>query len=208
MSYVGAAESVVRPGTLGVAWTYGPEAASASPLSDFPPAFSVAIAVPLAAGAPRVQAARWVMVVGLAVAIGVFAALAADAAGAAAAALLTGLVLATPAVVGVNTIVMSEPLFLAVLALTLRQMVAVPERAWRYGMLAGIGALVRYAGVALIAAAGLWAFAQPGDRRARLRRAAAAGLPRIAPPALWGGRTGLGGGATPPTRLHFFRRAV
>ncbi|PYP71667.1 MAG: hypothetical protein DMD41_11610 [Gemmatimonadetes bacterium] len=204
MSYVGAAESLVRHGTLRVPWTYWPEADSTSPLSDFPPAFSVAIAVPLAAGAPRVQAARWVMVLGLAVAIGVFAALAADAAGAAAAALLTGLVLATPAVVGVNTIVMSEPLFLAVLALTLRQMVAVPERAWRYGMLAGIGALVRYAGVALIAAAGLWAFAQPGDRRARLRRAAAAGLPGIALQALWVVRTDLEGGDTPHTSFDFY----
>src|SRR2546428_35242 len=97
MAYVGAAESLVRHGTLRVPWTYWPEADSTSPLSDLPPAFSVAIAVPLAAGAPRVQAARWVMVLGLAVAIGVFAALAADAAGAAAAALLTGLVPAAPA---------------------------------------------------------------------------------------------------------------
>src|SRR2546427_12052910 len=99
---------------------------------------------------------------------------------------------------------MSEPLFLAVLALTLRQMVAVPERAWRYGMLAGIGALVRYAGVALIAAAGLWAFAQPGDRRARLRRAPAAGLPRLALQAPLGGRTVLVGGDPRHTRLYIF----
>src|SRR3989441_7795935 len=113
MSYVGAAESLVRHGTLRVPWTYWPEADSTSSLSDFPPAFSVAIAVPLAAGAPRVQAARWVMVLGLAVAIGVFAALAADAAGAAAAALLTGLVLATPAGVRVPPNVVCEAPFLS-----------------------------------------------------------------------------------------------
>src|SRR5712692_241839 len=204
MSYLGAAESLVRHGTLRVPWTYWPEADSTSPLSDFPPAFPLAIAVPLAAGVPQVQAARWVMVLGFAVAVGVLAALIADAAGAAAAGLLTGLVLATPAVVGVNTIVMSEPLFLAVLALTLHQMVAVPERAWRYGMLAGIGALVRYAGVALIGAAGLWAFAQPGDWRVRLRRAAAAGLPGVALQALWVVRTDLEGGDTPHTSFDFY----
>ncbi|OLC08307.1 MAG: hypothetical protein AUH42_01805 [Gemmatimonadetes bacterium 13_1_40CM_70_11] len=204
MSYVGAAESLVRQGTLRVPWTYWAEADSTAPLSDFPPAFSVAIALPLVAGVPQVQAARWVMVLGFAVAIGVFAALAGDAAGPAAAALLTGLVLATPAVVGVNTIVMSEPLFLAVLALTLQQMVTVPERAWRYGMLASIGALVRYAGVALIGAAGLWALAQPGDWRARLRRTMAAGLPGIALQALWVARTDLEGGDTPHTSFDFY----
>src|SRR2546427_10854779 len=99
---------------------------------------------------------------------------------------------------------MSEPLFLAVLALTLRQMVAVPERAWRYGMLAGIGALVRYAGVALIAAAGLWAFAQPGDRRARPRRAAAPRLPRSALQAPWVGGPDLDGGDTAHPRVDFY----
>src|SRR2546428_13741594 len=97
MSCVGAAGSLVRHGRLRVRWTYWPEADSTAPLSDFPPAFSVAIALPLVAGVPQVQAARWVMVLGFAVAIGVFAALAGDAAGPAAAALLTGLVLATPA---------------------------------------------------------------------------------------------------------------
>ena len=204
MSYVGAAESLVRQGTLRVPWTYWAEADSTSPLSDFPPAFSIAIALPLVAGVPQVQAARWVMVLGFAVAIGVFAALAGDAAGPAAAALLTGLVLATPAVVGVNTIVMSEPLFLAVVALTLQQMVTVPERAWRYGTLAGVGALVRYAGVALIGAAGLWALVQSGDWRARLRRTMAAGLPGIALQALWVVRTDLEGGDTPHTSFDFY----
>jgi len=204
MSYVGAAESLVRHGTLRVPWTYWSEADSSSPLSDFPPGFSVAIAVPLAAGIPPVQAARWVMVLGFAAAVGVLSALVADAGSPAAAVLGVGLVLATPAVVGANTIVLSEPLFLAVLALTLRQMVRAPERAWRYGTLAGLGALVRYAGVALIGAAALWAFAQPGDRRARLRRAAAAGLPGIALQALWVVRTDLEGGDTPHTSFDFY----
>lgn len=206
MSYLGAAESLVRHGALRVPWTHWPEADSTSPLSDFPPAFPIAIAVPLAAGVPQVQAARWVMLLGFAVAVGVVAALIADAAGVAAAVLMTGLVLATPAVVGINTIVMSEPLFLAVLALMVHQMVTVPERAWRYGVLAGIGALVRYAGVALIGAAGLWAgaFGRPGDWRSRLRRAAAAAVPGIALQALWVLRTDLEGGDTPHTSLDFY----
>jgi hypothetical protein len=206
MSYVGAAESLVRHGTLRVPWTHWSAPDSTSPLSDFPPGFSMAIAVPLAAGVPRVQAARWVMVLGLAVAAGVLAALAADVAGPVAAVLGTALMLATPAVLGVNTIVLSEPLFLAVLALTLQQMVTAPERAWRYGLLAGLGGLVRYAGVAVIGAAALWAgaFAPPDDWRTRLRRAAAAGLPGIALQALWVMRTDLEGGDTPHTSFDLY----
>ncbi len=206
MSYVGAAESLVRHGTLRVPWTHWSTPDSTSPLSDFPPGFSVAIAVPLAAGVPRVLAARWVMVVSFAVAAGVLAALVADVAGPVAAVLGTGIMLATPAVLGVNTIVLSEPLFFAVLALTLHQMVTAPERAWRYGLLAGLGGLVRYAGVAVICAAGLWgwAFAGPGDWRARLRRAAAAGLPGIALQALWVMRTDLEGGDTPHTSFDLY----
>jgi len=206
MSYVGAAESLVRHGTLRVPWTHWSAPDSTSPLSDFPPGFSLAIAVPLAAGARPVLAARWVMVLGFAVAAGVLAALVADVAGPVAAALGTGLVLATPAVLGVNTIVLSEPLFFAVLSLTLQQMVTAPERPWRYGLLAGLAGLVRYAGVAVICAAGLWgaALGRPGDWRARLRGAAAAGLPGMALQALWVMRTDLEGGDTPHTSFDLY----
>jgi hypothetical protein len=204
MSYLGAAESLVRHGSLRVPWTLWTDADSTSPLSDFPPGFSIAIAIPRAVGVASIQAARWVMALALGVATGVLASLVAEIAGAPAAALAAGLLLALPAVVGINTIVLSEPLFLAGMALTLHRMVTAPERPWSYGALAGLSALVRYAGVALIGAAGLWAAVQPGDRRARLRRAAAAILPGVALQALWVVRTDLQGGDTPHTSFDFY----
>ena len=204
MSYLGAAESLVRHGTLRVPWNHWAAPDSTSPLSDFPPGFALAIALPRAAGVTPIAAARWVMALSLGLAVAVLAALAVATEGAAAATLAAGLVLATPAVVAVNTIVLSEPLFLAILALTLHQMVAAPERPWRYGALAGIAALVRYAGVSLIAAAGLWAFTRPGDWRARAGRALRAGLPGVLLQAAWVARTDLLGGDAPHTSFDFY----
>jgi hypothetical protein len=204
MSYLGAAESLVRHGTLRVPWAHWSDPDSTGPLQDFPPGFSIAIALPRAAGLPPAQSARLVMVLGLAVAVGAIGAVALAAAGPAAAILAAALVLATPGVVGTETIVLSEPLYLALLALTLHQMLAAPERPWRYGFLAGAGALVRYAGLALVGAAGIWAFAQPGDRGTRLRRAAWAGLPGAALQALWVIRTDREGGNAPHTSFDWY----
>jgi hypothetical protein len=206
MSYLGAAESLVRHGTLRVPWAHWADPDSTSPLQDFPPGFSIAIALPRAAGLPPAQAARVVMVLGLAVAVGAIGAAVRRAAGPAAAILAAALVLATPGVVGAETIVLSEPLYLALLALTLHRMVATPDRPWRYGLLAGVGALIRYAGVALIGAAGIWAFAHGGGggRLARLRRAAWALLPGAALQALWVIRTDSEGGNAPHTSFDWY----
>jgi len=204
MSYLGAAESLLRHGTLRVPWARWSDADSTGPLSDFPPGFSIAIALPRAAGLAPAQAARVVMVASFAVAVGTLAAIVAATAGPAAAVLAAVLVLATPGIAAVGTIVLSEPLYLAVLALTLQQMLTAVERPWRYGLLAGLGALVRYAGLALIAAAGVWAFAQPADRAVRLRRALGAMLPGLALQALWVVRTDLQGGRAPHTSLDFY----
>lgn len=204
MSYLGAAESLIRHGTLRVPWAHWADPDSTSPLSDFPPGFSIAIAVPRAAGLRPVPAARVVMVLALAVAVGAVGAVVAQAAGPAAAALAAVLVLATPGITGAGTIVLSEPLYLAALALTFHQMVAAPQRPWRYGLLAGAAALIRYAGMAVIGAAGVWAALQPGDRTTRLRRAAGASFPGVALQALWVLRTDLEGGRAPHTSFDFY----
>jgi hypothetical protein len=84
-------------------------------------------------------------------------------------------IIARPIVL-VHLSVLSEPLFLCALSATLFAMV----RRWNplaVGMFAMSAALVRYAGVAVVAAAVLWQLLEPGSFRRRITRALVAGLP-------------------------------
>ena len=74
MSYVGAAERLVRHGSLDVPTAYWWEPDSTSSLGSFPPGFSLAIAISTALGVAPVQAARLVIVVAAAATAWVLAA--------------------------------------------------------------------------------------------------------------------------------------
>jgi hypothetical protein len=184
MSYLGAAESLVRHGTLRIPSAQWSDADSTQALGHFPPGFPLAIAVPAALGAAPGQAARGVEAVAafatIALAVGLVGAAAGSGAG-----LLAGVVLlVTPAFAFDHWQVVSEPLCVALLMATLGLMVY-SKRPWTYGIAAAAAGMVRYAAVASTGAVVLWAYGLEGSRRERLRRAAIAAAPSVIFQALW-----------------------
>jgi hypothetical protein len=188
MSYLGAAESLVRQGTLRIPAAHWADADSTSPLGHFPPGFSLAIAAPLALGAPPEQAARAVLALAgfatLALAVWLVATVSGLAAGAVAGVLL----LVTSALALDHVRVLSEPLCLSFLAATLTLMVC-SKRPLVYGTAAAAAGIVRYAAVSATGAAVLWALGCDGSLRERVRRAVLAAAPGIVLQALWVLRT-------------------
>jgi len=185
MSYVGAAEWLVRHGSLDVPTAYWWEADSTSALGSFPPGFSLAIAVPVGLGAAPVQAARLVIVAAAMVTAWALASAAFAAGGWIAACLAATLALLAPGVVTQHWIVLSEPLSYALLAVTLGLMAQRPERSWAYGLTAALANIVRYAEIAAVGAAVLWALAQRAGWRVRVRRAVLAGVPALVLQGAW-----------------------
>lgn len=189
-SYLGAAESVARGTGLRIPIATWQSADSTAPLAHFPPGYSVALALPMRAGASPRAAARIVSALAAGVSLGAAAALVGDAAGSGAVALLVLLLLVMPALVDVHLAALSEPLFLALFALVLAAMTAAGRAAGAAsrretllviltGGLAALAALVRYAGVAACGAVGLWMLLLPGTLARRARRAALAALPMV-----------------------------
>jgi hypothetical protein len=176
MSYLGAAESLVRRGSLRIPMSSWSDADSTSPLLHFPPGLSLAIGVPVALGADPEQAARGVEAVAAFATVALAVWTAAAIAGPATGALAGVTLLAAPALALDHARVLSEPLCLAFLAATLALMVF-SDRPFLYGLAAAAAGLVRYAAVPAGGAAVLWAFGRHGNPRDRLRRAALAAIP-------------------------------
>ncbi|HVO35076.1 MAG TPA: hypothetical protein VMT21_05890 [Gemmatimonadales bacterium] len=178
MSYLGAAESLARHGTLRIPMAAWSDADSTSALRHFPPGFPVVLAIPVALGADPQQAARGVEAVSALATVAVAVWVVAATAGAAAGALAGVTLLATPALVLDHARVLSEPLCLALLAASLALMVF-SRRPLLYGLAAAAAGLVRYAAVPFGGAAVLWAFGLHGPVRERARRAALAAIPSV-----------------------------
>jgi len=186
MSYLGAAQSLVRDGTLRVPCVWWNDADSTAPLTTFPPGYPVTLAGPIAAGLSPVHAARGIQAIAAGVAFGTFVALLLEVAGPWAAGLGGVLLLAMPAAVEIHLWIMSEPMFLAMMALTLAALLRRPDRPLLAGVLAFLANLVRFAGVFLVGAVMLWAIALPaGSWRVRTRRGALAALPGATLQAWW-----------------------
>ena len=177
MSYLAAAQSLLRTGALREPFASWDAPDSTSPLADYPAGFSLTLTVPIALGISAPQAARWVEALSLGAAISVSATLLGEVAGAGAAALGAGLLLLMPALTDVSLLVLSEPLFLLILAGALAEMVRRPTRPLVAGLLAGAGNLVRYAGAFLVAGVAIWSALQSGSWRQRVGRAGLAALP-------------------------------
>ena len=182
MSYLGAAKSLVRSGVYRVPTSSWAASDSSEPLSHFPPGFSTAIAVPVAAGLSPVQSAR------LLVALAAFCTwtgvvlLVAGAAGTRVGMMTALAALATPALLNVHLSVLSEPLFLTALVAALAGMVTMADprldargrrrgagiqaAAWT-GLAVAAAVMLRYVGVSLVAAAAVAALVGPGIRRRR-----------------------------------------
>ena len=183
--YLGAAESFAEHGTLRIPFANYDSADSTSVLSQWPPAFSIALSVPLRAGADPMTAIRLVQAIAGACTIGLtvvlVGAVTAPAWGAVAAVVL----LATDSITGVHLNAVSEPLYILCLAIALWGMVRDPDRPLTYGLAAAASALVRYLGTAAILGAGVWAMLQPGSTRMRAQRTAVAVLPGLVVATAW-----------------------
>jgi hypothetical protein len=209
MSYLGAAESLLRHGTLRIPAGHWSEADSTSPLGHFPPGFPLAIVVPTALGAPIVQAARGLEAAAAFATVALAVWLVGAAAGAAPGAAAGLLLLASPSLAFDHWQVISEPLCLALLMATLALM-TFSSRPLLYGTAAALAGMVRYAGVSATGAVALWALGRGGTLAERTRRAAVAVAPSVILHALWVLRTeaesgevrrfGLRGGLGPTFR--------
>lgn len=178
-TYLGAAESLVE-GTgyrmPTAAWN-APE--STTVLTHYAPGFPMAIALPVVMGFPPLQGARLVEALAAFVTVAVLVALVGDAAGMGTALAFGVALLVTPVLVDLHLMVLSEPLFLAMIALTLAAMVAAPETPLFSGVCATLAMAVRYSGVGVVAGVVVWALLGRGSRRDRVRRAVLALLPSL-----------------------------
>lgn len=184
MSYIGAAESLVRHGTLRIPAARWADSDSTTALGHFPPGYPVVIALPVALGASPAQAARGIEAAAafatVALAVWLVGAVATPTAG-----LLAGVVLlVTPSFAFDHWQVISEPLCLALLMATLALM-TFSERPWTYGIAAAAAGIVRYAAFASTGAVMLWAYGLTGSRRERLRRAVIAAAPTVVVQGAW-----------------------
>jgi hypothetical protein len=193
MSYLGAAESLVRQGALRIPAGHWSEADSTAALGHFPPGFSLAIAIPTALGAPPVQAARGLEAAAAFTTVALAVHLAGAAAGAGAGAVAGLLLLASPSLALDHWQVVSEPLCLALLMATLALMTA-SRRPLLYGSAAALAGMVRYAAAAATGAAVLWACGGGGSVRERAKRGLLATAPGVLLQGLWVLRTELESG--------------
>ena len=177
VQYVAAAKSLASKGTLEVPDNSWDSPDSVEPLAHFPPGLSTVLAAPVALGADPVQAARVVNGVAALALIAIVFMLVSWAEGRTAGTVAAIAVAVTPAVAFVFLDVLSEPLFFALTVTALAFMIWRPRSPVLAGIAAAAASLVRYAGVAVIAAAGVWSLLLPGTLRERIRRAVVAGIP-------------------------------
>jgi hypothetical protein len=196
VSYLGSAESLARRGELvvpGNDWY----ADSTGPLTRFPPGYPAAIALPIRAGMEPSQGARLVNAVAAFITVVTLVTLVCGATAPIVGLMFGAALVALPAMFEIHVSVLSEPLFLAIMALTLTAMVRRPERPGLTGAIAALAPLVRYVGVSVLVAAALWAVWPAADARARLRRLAWALGPGVVAQSLWALRTSLIGSTAP-----------
>jgi hypothetical protein len=204
VAYLGDADALAKHGELRTPSARWSSPDSTSMLAHFPPGFAAAIAVPVRLGMDPQQSARLVEALAAFVTIGTLVLLVGDATASLAGILLAVALFATSAMHLVHVSVLSEPLFLAVMALMLGAMVYRPERPLAAGTLAALGALVRYAGLSLVGAAALWSFAQRGTLAERVRRALTAALPAILLQTFWFVRTRLVAAKEPIRKIGIY----
>ena len=177
MAYVGAATSFAHHGTFRVPSSSWDAEDSTAALTTWPPGFPIAMAIPERLGVSPLTSARIVNAAAAFITASVLFVLLESSVGMALAAAGVVALLVTPAFVDDHLSVLSEPLFLASLVLTLFGMTRQPRRPLLTGIAAAIAAIVRYAGACAPLAAVVWFFFH--DRkplRERLRHAASAAL--------------------------------
>jgi dolichyl-phosphate-mannose-protein mannosyltransferase len=185
VTYMSAADALVHTGELRVPFSRWFEADSTSALSRWPPGLPVLIAIPHFVGIPILAGARGVLMLSALLTVFGLVLLADRVAGKAAAVIAALLLIASPDLARLHTSVWSEPPFLVCVVALLAAFVLAADRPLLHGVLAALGVLLRYAGIALGAAAAVWALVRPGNWRARIRGAALAGLPSVLAQLWW-----------------------
>jgi hypothetical protein len=198
MSYVGAGESLARTGRLRIPAADWWESDTTTALAQFPAGFPATIALGIGAGLEPVQAARVVEAVAALGMVVTLVLLLQATAGPPAGVIAVLLLAATPGMFDNYIRVLSEPLFLLCLALTLAGMVRRPERPFLAGLGAAAAELVRYVGVAAGIAVLLWAFGRRGLWRERFERVLEAALPIGVAHVWWRVRLSTVGAEAPP----------
>jgi hypothetical protein len=176
-AYLGAAASLVEGRGYRVPTARWDSPDSTSPLARYAPGFPTAVALPLALGFPPAQSARLVEALSAFVTMAVVVAMAGDAVGMGAAAMLAIALLVMPVMVNVHLMVLSEPLFLSLVALTLATMVGAPDTPLAAGVCAAGALAVRYVGAGVVAGVVVWALMSNRTATTRVRRAGLALLP-------------------------------
>lgn len=185
-SYLGAAESLAHGEGLRIPMAKWWADSDTEPLRHFPPAFPLLIALPTKLGAAALSTARVIE----SLSFGAMLAIAALIVSRATASVWGGvlvvlLLMCTPAIVQDFVPVLSEPLFLCLVALLVYLLSSERERPLLLGLIAAIGAMVRYAGISLTATCVLLCLVQPGSLWERARRALLAGLPTLVALVAW-----------------------
>jgi hypothetical protein len=198
MSYVGAGESLARTGRLRIPDADWWETDSTSALAQFPAGFPAAIAFGMGAGLEPVQSARVVEALAALGTVVALVLLLQSTAGPPAGVIAVLLLVATPAIFNNYIRVLSEPLFLLCLVLTLAAMVLRPQRPFLAGLGAAAAELVRYVGISVGIAVLLWALGRSGPWRTRVERVLEAALPIGVAHVWWRVRLFTVGAESPP----------
>jgi hypothetical protein len=204
LAYLGSGESFALHGEFRTPTAHWPSTDSTSALSHFPPGFATAIAIPVRLGMAPMQGARLVEAAAAFVTVTMLAFLVSEATTALAGILLAAALFAMSAMHEIHVSVLSEPLFLAFVALTLAAMVHRNSTPWLGGLSAALAAMTRYAGLSMIGAVVLWSVARDGTPAERLRRGVWALLPAVVLEGLWFVRTKFVATAEPIRKLAFY----
>ncbi len=195
VGYLSAAQALVQSGHLRVAGAPYWSSDSVTPMRQWPPGFAVAIALPLRSGLSLMSAVTVVQMVSAALIAALTVLMVGRVSSLRWAVLAAVAVLLTPALLGTELNVVSEPLYVACLALLWAAMTWRPERPLLSGMAAAAMVMIRYLGVGALVAVGVWALVQPATPAQRVRRALVALGPGIATYAAWSLAVRHGGGA-------------
>lgn len=187
-SYLGSAESVARGNGFTIPMAEWNEDQPTSSLTHFPPGLPIALAITIKLGFTPTQGARAVNAVTSGITVGIVTLLVGTTGG-----IFAGIVAAIAMLVGrpfvlTSLAVLSEPLFLALLSLTLWGMVS----RWppvATGLLAALATLVRYAGISVVGAVVLWQLIETESVGRRIRNAVVAVIPTIVLFGAWVVRT-------------------
>lgn len=185
MSYLGAAQSIAQGNGIRVPIAPWASPDSSMHLKAFPPGNSLVLAIPIRLGAEPFLAGRVVQAVAAGATVTVLATLALEIAGLGAAILVGVALVMTPALVEDFLSILSEPLYLMLVALFLVALVRRQESPLLHGILAALGASARYLGGSLTAAAVFWALLHGKNRGDRTRRAIKAAVPTVVFALLW-----------------------